>query len=77
MPSFTISCTTVKWDEVKPFILLAAPNQTLEPGEPNLSDNDWIKHKFLLMVKSLVIKGKNIARDNAELPLEDDAFTIT
>ncbi len=77
MPSFTISCSTAKWNEVKPYILLAAPNQTLEPGEANLSDNNWIKYKFLLLIKGLVTKGKHVAREQAQNPFEDDAFTIS
>ena len=76
MPSFTISCSTEKWNTVKPYILLAAPNQTTNPGEANLSDNDWIKYKFLQMVQNLVVQGKTIARDNANAELKDDAFTI-
>ena len=72
MPEFTISCSTAKWNEVKPFILLAAPNS----GEGGLSDNDWIKKTFLSKVQDLVITGKQIARQQAQTVIDDDAFTI-
>jgi len=76
MPQFIINCSTEKWNEVKPYILLAVPNQTLNPDEANLSDNEWIKYKILMMVKNLVIRGKQIAANEASIPIEDDAFTI-
>ena len=76
MPNFTISCPANKWEDAKRWFLLSAPNQTLEEGEANLSDNDWIKHKILLMVKSQIVKGKRIEQEAEAVSPVDDAFTI-
>lgn len=76
MPNFTITCPADKWEEAKKYFLLASPNQTLEEGEEQLSDNDWIKKKILLMVKSQVVMGKRMEQEQqAQQPI-DDAFTI-
>jgi len=77
MPSFTISCPADKWEDAKRWFLLAAPNQTLNEGEANLTDNDWIRHKILLMVKGQIVKGKRIEQESKAVSPVDDAFTIT
>jgi len=76
MPSFTINCPADKWPDAKRYFLLAAPNQTLNEGEANLSDDDWIKHKILLMIKGIVVKGKRIEQEEQTQQPVDDAFTI-
>jgi hypothetical protein len=42
-----------------------------------MSDNEWIKYKILLMVKSRIIKGKKIEQEEQSQQPIDDAFTIT
>ena len=76
MPKFTINCPDDKWEDAKKYILLAAPNQTLNEGEANLSDNDWIKLKILLMMKGLVVTGKRMEQEERASQPIDDAFTI-
>ncbi len=77
MPKFTINCPDDKWEDAKKYFLLAVPNQTLNESEANLSDNDWIKLKILLMVKGLVANGMRIEKEEQAQEPIDDAFTIT
>ena len=77
MPSFIISCPAAKWPQVKAYFLKAAPNQTLGEGEEQLSDDDWIKRKILLMVKSQVIKGMRMEQEEETVQPTDDALTIS
>ena len=76
MPSFTITCPADKWEDVKRWFLLASPNQTLNEGEANLSDNDWIKAKILLGVKAHIVRGKRLEAEQEAVEPIDDAFTI-
>ena len=77
MPQFTINCPPDEWEEEKRYFLLGAPNQTLGPGEANLSDNEWIKQKLLLLAKSPGARGRKIEQEEQAQPPTDSAFTIT
>ena len=63
-----IDLPDTKWIDYKRWFLLSSPNQTLEPGEANLSDNDWIKHKIILMIRGQVLSGKRIEQEAAQVP---------
>lgn len=76
MPSFTINCPAAKWPQARGYFLKGAPNQTLESGNP-LSDDDWIKHKILLMVKGQVVRGMRMEQEEQATRPTDDAFTIS
>lgn len=72
MPEFTIKCSADKWPAVRENFLRAAPNQTLESNNP-MSEDDWIKHKILLMAKGQVVRGKRMKQEEeASKPTEED-----
>jgi len=85
MPSFTINCPADKWPERRRLFLKGAPNQLIDTSEYEklseeekvISDNKWISHKILLMVKGVVAKGFRIEQEEQEVQFTDDAFTIT
>jgi len=76
MPSFTINCPVEKWPQARAYFLKSAPNQTEDSDTP-LSDDDWIKHKILLMVKGQVVKGMRMEQEEQAQKPVDDAFTIS
>lgn len=77
MPKFTIDWPNETFDQDKEDFLRVNPNQTLNEGEENLTDGQWIKRKIMLWLKGQVIRGRIERLESArEKPIEPEITII-
>ena len=77
MHTITIEIPDADWPDYKKYFLLTHPNQTLEPGEENLSDDDWVDRKHLLFSQGSYEKGiRQEFEETTKPPIKKDIVKI-
>ena len=69
MAQFTINWPNANITQDKEDFLRANPNQTLNEGEKNLTDLQWIKRKIALLILGQVERGARQRIEEAQLPI--------
>jgi hypothetical protein len=67
----TFKIPAAKWPTYKKYFLIAYPNQTLNEGEANLTDNQWVKYRIKLFAKNAYRRGKRIEWEEQNKPIYD------
>jgi hypothetical protein len=70
MPQMTITISPAKWATYKKYFLVVYPKQTDE------SDDEWVKHKILMLVKGIYKKGLQMEHEAGPPTPDEDIVEI-